>query len=170
VEEKAEWVGADACLACHSGMADFKDSPHGAGMPKTQNIDFQKTCEFCHGPGSLHAGAAGDISNPDIKKVRKPAKWSSAALNRFCLQCHEKDAGAKWMGSIHESRDVSCLACHTIHHAGRNPHLGVRPSVKQVCFQCHKNNRAFRKIGAHAALQDQEMDCTACHNPHALSE
>lgn len=165
-----ESVGADACLACHESMAGFKDSPHGKAMPKAKKIDFQNTCEFCHGPGALHAGAGGDKRNPDFAKIRKPAKWSSAALNRFCLQCHEKSARTKWVGSIHETRDISCLACHSIHGAGKNPHLWIRPTIQELCFQCHRNNRAFRRLEPHAALEGAEMDCIACHNPHALAE
>jgi hypothetical protein len=69
------------CFACHSTgpLSLGKDDdivPHEPGV----------RCEVCHGPGEAH------VRDPAHNALRTPAQLSAAAMNRFCGQCHVKDA------------------------------------------------------------------------------
>ncbi len=157
----AEYVGADTCLSCHDNKSDFKDDIHAKAWPKAKGIDFSKSCETCHGPGSLHAAAAGDKTNPGYATL---SKLAGANANAACLKCHEKGGQAHWAGSAHESHGVSCVSCHAVH--GGHPKQLTKASVTETCFQCHKNVKAEMKRASHHPVEEGKMTCSDCHNPH----
>ena len=91
---------------------------------------------------------------------------SAVELEKTCFQCHEDENRMHWVGSVHEKRNVSCLACHSIHEAKDDKDLLVQPKVEQVCAQCHQDIVAKGKRSAHMPIEEGKMDCTSCHNPH----
>ncbi|MDE2237094.1 MAG: hypothetical protein KGK30_04340, partial [Elusimicrobia bacterium] len=121
--DEPTYVGASTCIACHSDKAEqFKQSMHGKRLPVVKGIDFEKSCETCHGPGSLHAAAAGDRSNPGFATIIDPLKLPPAEQSKFCLNCHKQQEVMYWNIGPHAANGLSCLTCHSVHqgHGPRN--------------------------------------------------
>jgi DmsE family decaheme c-type cytochrome len=134
-------------------------TPHGnRADPKAPN------CQSCHGESTGHVSDPGG-THPDVvfavnSKNVSPADERSAA----CIACHQTGLRMHWSGSEHQSRDVSCSNCHTVHA----PHDPVLAKVTQpeVCYACHKTQRAqTHRISTHPILAGK-MACSDCHNPH----
>jgi DmsE family decaheme c-type cytochrome len=165
---KAEFVGASTCLQCHDTKAAFKDNIHAKAWPKAKGIDFEHSCETCHGAGSLHVGAGGDKNNPDFYTIKNPKKISSKDLSTMCMQCHEGGTHKYWEGSQHDSRNVSCVSCHSMHDSKseNGKFLLTKPTEMETCFQCHNTKKAQIMRSSHMPLSEGKMTCTDCHNPH----
>ena len=129
--DTATEVGATMCASCHAEKADaFKKSWHGRKMPAMKGVDPEKTCESCHGPGSLHAAAAGDKENPGFATV----KISAEATNDRCLACHNQKAIMNWKVGEHNQQGLACATCHKVHEFAV---LAPKPK-SEVCLECHK--------------------------------
>lgn len=113
------YVGTDTCLACHNGELatdeqEYLESPHAF---------FEKGCEECHGPGSLHVRNGGRyglfIKVPDAE---------------ICATCHAAETSG-FKDSVHARQDVlDCFDCHDPHSKQET----VRPFTdNQLCLQCH---------------------------------
>lgn len=166
---QAEFVGAATCLGCHEDRESFKRNVHAKSMPNGKGIEFERTCETCHGPGSLHAAAAGDKNNPDFFTVRNAKKLHGEESAGICLQCHTGGKRMHWSGSAHETKGVACASCHSIHADsvnGGKPPLLKKASVPEVCAQCHADKLAQIRKSAHMPLLEGKMSCVSCHNPH----
>ncbi len=165
----AEFVGADTCLGCHSTHEGFKKNIHAKAIPNAKGIPFEKTCETCHGPGSLHAGAGGDKNNPDFATITNPSKLKPADAAETCLKCHEGGKRMHWKGSTHDMKNVSCVSCHSMHNekanGGKAPLL-KKASAADSCFACHAEKKAQIRKSGHMPLVEGKMGCTGCHNPH----
>lgn len=69
-----------------------------------------------------------------------------------------------WQGSVHERNDVACASCHTI-HTHRDP-VSIASEQPEVCFDCHKKERAdIYKASSHP-IRYGKMTCSDCHEPH----
>lgn len=165
--EKPELVGASACLACHQEQGEaFKSTHHGEYLEKRKGVDFEKSCETCHGPGSLHAGAAGDKTNPGFATIRTFKNQRSEQVSAACFQCHKDAERSHWAGGPHARANVSCVSCHSVHNAkGEHGEL-VKASVKETCFQCHSDVKGQMRRSAHMPVDEDKMSCTSCHTPH----
>ena len=160
----AEAVGASTCLACHADRDSFRGNIHARAWPKEKGIDFEKSCETCHGNGSLHGAAAGDRTNPGFATIHAPATMGPKASSALCMTCHAGQARIHWDGSVHESRGVGCLDCHSI-HAGHPKNLRAAETM-DVCLRCHQNLRAEIARSSHHPIREGKITCTDCHNPH----
>ena len=90
-----------------------------------------------------------------------------AERNQACLSCHQGRAGTAWHAGAHEEAGVACTDCHRL-HAERDAVL-ARQSQPEVCFQCHRAQRAeFRKPSTHP-VDEGRMSCSDCHQPHGSS-
>jgi predicted CXXCH cytochrome family protein len=185
----AEFVGSDACDACHHEIVrDFRTATHARlqrttremvnanksggkgsevkGSVTTVQESTDMGCESCHGPGSLHVkagGGRGTIVNPR----RDP---------QTCFQCHLEVRASFELPHHHPVLEgkMSCVDCH-------NPHKGRAikgggTSMQQTlvgggiaflgenetCFQCHTAQRG-PFVYEHEALRD---GCVSCHSPH----
>ncbi len=160
--------GDARCTSCH----DETDSPNVLRIGKTKHgtqVDARTpSCTSCHGESNAHEKEA----NAGAKKPAKPdvtfKKTSLASIqsrNEACMGCHQTDAGRMhWAGSPHEARDVACTSCHQIHTA----HDAVRDKRTQpeVCYGCHKDQRATAEKPSHHPIPEGKMTCSDCHNPH----
>ncbi|TFG84264.1 MAG: DmsE family decaheme c-type cytochrome [Chromatiales bacterium] len=168
--------GADTCIACHGQYAAypvfdiFKTKHAVKADSRTPFAGLQ--CEACHGPGvksplfmaeaaepRSHVGQIGPILNFGAK-----ANAPAAVQNEMCLQCHKGDNRMAWHSSAHETGDVACASCHTVHAA----HDPVLDKVNQtdVCFTCHQSVRAeFSKPSNHPVRFGQ-LGCSDCHASH----
>jgi predicted CXXCH cytochrome family protein len=185
-------IGRD-CQQCHRLIVQsFPLDAHGKSA-KFLKDSRAATCEACHANSDKHAEtstktkSAGDVMNP--------AKASAAVANESCLQCHARDrTHFEWRGGQHDRSDMSCLSCHSVHHAKMiqrmslnltdktdsevaeilntklPEHLLSAPTVEETCFGCHVEQRkAFFQRSTHlfrTELRNMKVGCTSCHNPH----
>lgn len=167
-ETKPEYIGASACLNCHADQAKFQNSKHAHSFRELKGIAFEKSCETCHGPGSLHAATGGDKTNPDFSKLNLFKKMTSREISQTCMECHKGGERFHWEGSVHNSRDVSCLSCHSVHNA-KSPNeksLLKAESTTATCFECHKLQKSQTMRSSHMPVREGKMTCSDCHNPH----
>ncbi len=159
------------CLGCHGANSarpaiGILSTPHGqTGHPSGPMS--KQGCQTCHGPASKHLSVY-----KDGKPTKPPVTYSGGATpvevqNQSCLGCHENQSRSHWAGSTHQFAGVSCASCHTIHKP-KDPVM-EKHSQKEVCFSCHKSQRAdVHKPSAHPILNDL-MTCSDCHSPHGSS-
>ena len=104
-----EYVGEEKCLECHEDQGKgYHDTPHGrAKNPRTPAA--KNTCETCHGPGKAHVDADGDGHIKDFKTM------APRQVGETCTTCHARSEHNNWAGSKHDSRNMSCTTCHSVH-------------------------------------------------------
>ena len=81
-----------------------------------------------------------------------------------CLTCHQNGLRMDWHGSQHQTNNLACVSCHTLHVA-KDPIL-VRATQPEKCFTCHAAQRALSFQLSHHPIQEGKVVCTDCHNPH----
>ena len=163
--ETATLVGSDTCIACHSEQAaSFNSSNHGKKISVTKTVGADKTCEACHGAGSLHAAAGGDKTNVGFGTIKNPAKADSKTVAKACFTCHKEKAVMLWSTSSHAQTGMNCNKCHSV-HAGQGPN-NLKKSANETCYQCHSKQKADMKLPSHHPVEEGKMECVSCHNPH----
>jgi DmsE family decaheme c-type cytochrome len=154
------------CTECH----DEADSPNLLAIGKTRHgvraDDRTPTCTSCHGDSKAHLEYKGKDKPPKPDSTfGKNSKTTPLAKNEACLSCHQQDAKrSHWEGSTHQSKDVACSSCHQIHTS----HDKVRDKKTQpeVCYTCHKEQRAQMSKPSHHPVPEGKMGCSDCHNAH----
>ncbi len=132
------------------------------------------SCQSCHGESEKHL--AGNVTNgvratPDVVFGAKLGSLSTSEVNQqnqACLTCHGKDQKrTNWQGGPHQTADLVCSSCHQVH----SPHDNVRDkkTQPQVCFTCHKNQRADANKYSHHPITEGKVACSECHNPHGTA-
>lgn len=171
----AESLNKDAlCTKCHDEteikpVLAIYQTKHGVkGDLRTPS------CQSCHGESEKHL--KGDPKQkgraaPDVLFGTKRGSSGSYApseakeQNASCLSCHDKDTKrTHWEGGPHNVNDLACASCHEIHTA----HDKVRDKETQpeVCFTCHKEQRAQSHKISHHPIGEGKVVCSDCHNPH----
>ena len=156
------------CTRCHdesepSPILSLYQGRHGVrGDPRTPN------CQTCHGESEKHlhgdASVKGRAAPDIIFKKGTFAVSDSNARSGQCLACHKGNNRTNWEGSQHQNNQLACNDCHKVHA----PVDKVRDKRTQteVCFTCHKEQRAdTHKISTHP-IDAGKMVCSDCHNPH----
>jgi DmsE family decaheme c-type cytochrome len=167
--------GADTCLSCHDPDSDSPGFTT-AGIFKTKHAQrgnvhapFGKgglQCEACHGPGARHA-TRGSNKKATINNFKATSFLTTQERNQACLSCHQDQMRNAWHVGAHDRNQLACTDCHKIH----TDHDQVRDKTAQadVCFTCHKEQRAdFQKTSTHP-VRFGLMACSACHNAHGSS-
>ncbi|MGE5468859.1 MAG: DmsE family decaheme c-type cytochrome [Ignavibacteria bacterium] len=166
--------GDAKCTGCH----DESDVPKPTMLelhPQVLTIGKSKhgtaadgrtpTCTDCHGESLKHRDYKGSAKPP------KPDIWfthgtqvPAEVRSERCLACHQGGARISWQSSVHSNRDLACTSCHQI-HTGRDR---VRDKALQteVCFSCHKEQRAQMNRDSHHPVPEGKMACSSCHNVH----
>jgi DmsE family decaheme c-type cytochrome len=159
---QAQYLGAEVCKTCHEDIYDsWEKTPHWKTMLDTRGGPPHQGCESCHGPGAAHVAGGGDIT-----KIFTFKNASTKEINDRCLVCHA--GGTEHMNalnSVHTKNNVSCVACHSPHHAETKEFLLVK-SQPELCYGCHLTQKAQFEMPFHHRVNEGLIECTDCHNPH----
>lgn len=162
--QEAEVAHSAGCLECHeTGGAGSQNRPYLASHPIGMTLpDGQTTslpldeatgtmgCLTCHDP---HTPLSGAKTMPDGPSPRSFLRAPGSAL---CVQCHDREKGARFAGhdptgfdpALRRSLSIggsmgSCRVCHSAHNA-QGPHLWARiphgdeaNSHSALCKACH---------------------------------
>lgn len=169
--EEAQYTreGAEDCLSCH-GPGDehpaheILRTPHALKADdRTPFGEERHQCETCHGPSQSHLSRRADGSRPPVDFSFEGDR-AAEEMNTVCLDCHQGGARVHWPATIHNQEGLACVDCHTL-HAERDPVL-VMETQPQVCFGCHKTQRAeFHRPSTHP-VEAGMLSCSDCHAPH----
>jgi DmsE family decaheme c-type cytochrome len=88
--------------------------------------------------------------------------------SEMCLQCHDRGTKSDWAGSLHETRGLSCQECHSVHNPAAKAQLKAEET--DLCFTCHKQKQSQFFRPSHHPIREGKMECSSCHNPHAVQE
>lgn len=159
--EAAQYAGSDTCKTCHEEIfKKFEATPHWKTTMARHGVTA-RGCEACHGPGQAHVEAGGDKS-----KIFTFAGADPAEASRRCLSCHEYgEEHANFTRSQHNANEVSCVACHSPHHAREAQYLLVEKQPG-LCYGCHTETKQdFQRPFRHRVDQGL-VRCSDCHNQH----
>lgn len=158
--------GADTCLACHDDELTLTLFRTRHAMPSDPHGPFgpgELQCEACHGPGDAHAGRVRrGQERPPILNFDEDTPVD--VQNGMCIDCHADDTGTAWHSGPHAARGVACTDCHSSHIA-RDPVLAIATEA-EVCFTCHRRQRAEMLRAFSHPVDEAKMACTSCHAPH----
>jgi DmsE family decaheme c-type cytochrome len=161
-DQTTDYVGSEVCQTCHSEIyAGWEKSPHWKTTLDTKRGPSHQGCESCHGPGAAHVAGGGDKT-----KIFIFQDHSTKEINERCLTCHA--GGPQHMNainSIHTKNDVSCISCHSPHHAVTKEFL-LAKSQPQLCYGCHLQQKAQFEMPFHHRVNEGLVQCSDCHNVH----
>ena len=157
-----EYMGSEVCKTCHEDIYNnWEKTPHWKTTLDTKGGPSHQGCESCHGPGSAHVAGGGDIT-----KIFRFENASTKEINDRCLTCHA--GGTEHMNainSVHTKNDVSCISCHSPHHAQTKEFLLVK-AQPELCYTCHLAKKAEFAMPFHHRVNEGLIQCSDCHNPH----
>jgi len=167
-DEKKDIVlrGDAKCTRCHDEGDDYPVLAIGQTRHGVKADGRTPTCTSCHGESNRHVNKPADAverPKPDVT-FRGKEKSVADTQNAACLTCHKGGARMQWEGSKHQSESMACSNCHTV-HARRDPVL-AKVTQPEVCFNCHKTERAQANRVSHHPILEGKVVCSECHNPH----
>jgi DmsE family decaheme c-type cytochrome len=124
-------------------------------------------CTTCHGASEGHL-KQGPGTKPDVVFNKGPYEVSDDRVRSDqCMNCHRGKARTNWDGGQHQSSRVACNDCHKVH--APNDKVRDKKAQTEVCFTCHKEQRAqSKKLSTHP-IEVGKVVCSNCHNPHGSS-
>jgi DmsE family decaheme c-type cytochrome len=169
----ADYVGQDTCKGCHEEVFNgWEKTPHWKTTLDTHKGPEWQGCEACHGPGKAHAEAMGEAAG-DPAKVEAAKKLifnfkgvPAQDTSKRCLSCHVYgEEHSNFARQVHNINNVSCIDCHSPHHAKQAEFLLV---AKQplLCYSCHGEVKADFSKTFHHRVNEGLIKCTDCHNEH----
>ncbi len=156
-----DYVGGEACFACHQIEEAFKKNPHYKTWDDTSKPAGERGCESCHGPGKAHIEGGGDITKIFNYKKVTPQESTNA-----CLDCHLKQSErSNFLAGEHGLNSVACTQCHSVH----TPHVQealLKARTPALCYDCHGEVRPQFNKPFHHKVHEGLINCTDCHNQH----
>lgn len=174
---EAPLTGDAICTKCHDkneekAVLSVYTTKHGV-----RGDSRAPGCQSCHGDSEAHVKNTADTDprpKPDVLFGTKRGTSGAFApsgpkeQNAACLTCHAKDSKrTHWDGGAHNVNDVACASCHE-NHAKRD-RVRDKKTQPEVCFACHKEQRAESKKTSHHPIGEGKVVCSDCHNPHGSS-
>jgi DmsE family decaheme c-type cytochrome len=156
------------CTKCHdesetAPILSLYQTKHGVrGDARTP------TCQSCHGSSENHLkGDTNGKGRPAPDYVFKKGVYEKSDDKERagqCLACHKDAKRNNWNGAAHQNSGVACNDCHVVHRP--KDKLLDKKTQMEVCFACHKEQRAdIHKISSHP-IEAGKVTCSDCHNPH----
>jgi DmsE family decaheme c-type cytochrome len=158
---QAGFVGEETCLGCHEDQKKgYADTAHGRAVHPRSPAASQG-CETCHGPGEKH------IEDPSVPgSIVRFASIAPREANATCLSCHARDQRALWEGSAHDTRNLPCVTCHSVHEFKSAKAQLKTKTEAETCASCHRlQTQKILRVG-HMPVVEGKMECSSCHNPH----
>jgi len=151
---------APSMLELHPSVLSIGKTRHG-----TQADGRTPSCTDCHGESEKHQKFRGkdDPPKPD-RLFSKKADTPVAERNEACLSCHQGGNRIGWQHSAHGREDVACTSCHQVH--ARQDKVRNKTTQADMCFACHKEQRAQVNKPSHHPIIEGKMTCSSCHNVH----
>jgi DmsE family decaheme c-type cytochrome len=160
--QAGELVGDETCSTCHEAQTStIGVTLHGMAQNPRTPAATGYACETCHGAGKAHVEGGGDK-----EKIKSFTVLSAREGAAVCLTCHTRANHAQWPSSMHNSRDLSCTTCHSVHKPEAERAQLKTASVVTLCASCHKQESAKLLKSGHMPLREGKMACSSCHNPH----
>ncbi len=158
--------GEAKCTKCHDETEAYPVFSIGKTKHGVMVDGRLPSCVGCHGESETH------VNKPAGKKERpkpefpygKRTAGDIAGHNKVCADCHKGGKFLDWAGSIHSARNVACTDCHTLHLA--KDKVRDRRSQAEVCFACHKEQRALAGKASHHPILEGKVVCSDCHASH----
>ena len=161
-KDASKYVGAETCKTCHAEIYDgWEKTPHWVTTLNKEGGPSRQGCEGCHGPGAEHVAGGGDKTKIFVFEAA-----STKEINARCMSCH---AGGRQhmnaINSIHTQNNVSCISCHSPHHAKTKEFL-LKAAQPELCYSCHLQQKAEFQMPFHHRVNEGLIVCSDCHNPH----
>lgn len=154
------YVGAETCLTCHEGYDTGVNKSRHAFAKDPRTPAAAQGCESCHGPGDAH------VQDPATVKPKNFKKLAAAETTETCTTCHNRGEHAMWKGSAHDTRNMSCTACHSVHTPGTEKGFLKAKSQTAQCATCHTDKANKLDRSGHMPVREGKMECMSCHNVH----
>jgi DmsE family decaheme c-type cytochrome len=160
--------GEVTCMKCHdeAPVTDILKTPH-AVKGDSHTPFAQHGCESCHGASPQHVSsrpAEGEKRALPAIVFKGPGLSSVTERNQACLGCHESGLRMNWRGSQHDSNQLACTDCHSIHT--QKDAVLAKLTQPDKCFGCHAAQRAESFQLSHHPIREGKVSCSDCHNPH----
>ena len=166
--------GAGDCMTCHDETEKYPvvpilATPHGVTGDARTPLAQEHGCETCHGPSAAHMD--DETQSPAILfGLDAPV----GPQTDVCMGCHKGGNRMNWRGSTHDSMDIPCAGCHTIHTKEQAVLTrDIRPGITaarggqtQVCFGCHQVIRAQTLKSSSHPIREGLVQCSDCHSSH----
>jgi len=158
---KAEYIGMEGCIGCHKAPHDtWADTIHGKLLQSANYKLSERSCEGCHGPGSVHA----DTEDP--KDILDYPELPAKQVNDLCLRCHQTSMTShNFKTTAHSLSKMKCTDCHQIMEE-KAKDLLKQPEEK-LCYTCHSSIRANLNSYSHHPVVEGTMKCGSCHEVHS---
>ena len=173
-------TGVEACQHCHhSAVEQVSKTAHADTSQLHAAAELAKAstatnCDGCHGSSKAHADAElaaerNDSKDPEAKKLIFDfgAKTTTPEMiNKQCLTCHASGpAHLNVSNSFHRQNQVSCVNCHSAHHAATQDKLLVK-AQPDLCYTCHLQQKSQFNMPFRHRVNEGLIQCTDCHNQH----
>jgi DmsE family decaheme c-type cytochrome len=159
-DEADEPTGSATMLELNPGVLSIGKTRHGTTADKRT-----PTCVDCHGESEKHVQHKGSDKPPQVdRSFRKKSTTTAEARNGACLTCHQGGDRMTWQSSTHATRDIVCSNCHQVH--ARKDKVKDKTAQTEVCYTCHKEQRAQMAKPSHHPVPEGKMACSSCHNVH----
>ena len=154
------------CTRCHDENESNPVLSIGKTRHGTRADGRLPSCTGCHGESETH------INKPEGKSQRpgptfpfgKRTSNDINGHNEVCESCHKSGKFIHWSSSIHAARDVPCTSCHQLHT--EHDKVKERRTQPEVCFACHKEQRAQAGRPSHHPILEGKVVCSDCHASH----
>ena len=154
--------GPEVCANCHAAqVASYQASKHSVKTDARTPANAG-ACSTCHGDATEHVKAGGGKGVGGMMGL-STKNMPAEAINKTCLTCHEGGKRMHWSQSLHASRDTSCASCHKVHQQDK---VRSKLTEAEVCFACHKEQRAQINRPFRHPIAEGKVVCSDCHNPH----
>lgn len=159
-DEADEPTGTSTMLELNPGVLSIGKTRHGTRADKRT-----PTCTDCHGESENHRTHKGSGKPPKVdRSFRSNTATSAEARNDACMTCHKGGSKIFWATSTHANRDLACNNCHQIHSS--QDRVRDRRTQADVCYACHKEQRAQMNKPSRHPVHEGKMSCSDCHSPH----